>query len=1443
MPTVAESLATNLEKYGPEATNGAIQKAFGIDLKTLQSLGPDYLNLDKAGLQEHLSKVQFSKPGVFGMPGFPYEKKSEPSYVDPNFEGPPAPEGSTFEPPLPKEKSYRPLAGLAKYAGVIAGAPENLKEGIPNFLEDLAHRPAPGLEKSGVTKAYRQIRKETEENNANLDLSSPASIYDTYKKDLADVTAGIAKLLIVDPLSEVVGYTDADKSFLQHAKDKFWEGYEKTGPELAAGAVGQTAAVARHPVETFTAKPFTTALIVTPLVEGLLKSANPVVRAAAEKLTTTKAYQNIAEAIPEALAKQGKSATEANFAEATPGLYKRAKAGIDRFVSDSMESAVPRDKPIQEGLIKDPQHTEALVKGTFQHTRPNLQARSAGTAPKTLGEEFPRYRDSPQVPGNVEVLTPENPTLKYHPGVKDFVGEKNTPAWQNYLKESTRPDLDQYGRQTLLEDTLQNLVPTSREAKAGYVEVARETAEAASKVTDPAAVRAIIEKHFEIPEDPVRTYTRYDVKDDPGFTALVDNLQRNIPDSVARNSKLDPVQLRGWVVESLSEESVAALVDKKVRARVIRSLAKENPEVFRGINKAELRALDSGLERAAQSVLDPSAERAQLPTFDLGRGHKPITPADYTRHAASATGPLQRSYVWGEIGERAATKAHKETLANGLWEEAMPDTRNLVSEETDSFNPTVNDKGHPVDAPQTPLGVAEYLMGHVAEQGRLPSLIAADIPATIRAIQSNGNYLTARLDIKPESITRVVDQLRRYQKPSRGLKAVMEDHPSWQHYGPNLRVSPDLNGSVGVHLDVMAALEDTGKWGWRKVQNYIKRSLTGRSPSSGVNNLTANVVIYALSTGDVLTPLRLIKTTTDYIDFVQGGTGLHVGPLKVSRAIAPETARIFRAIQASGLIDTNLLKAEVGKIAGWKVNRALETTYNFGDTLFKLQDSVQRFKSIENDLSHLNPGEVVTLRVTNRRSARLLRTEDGWAVESAWEGKAGTPKGGQVWHNLTPEKFDRLKALTAGKRALDLYMDMGDTPNIVKRIRAAPLIGLASPFMVWAYKAMDIPGFKKGMVANTLADMPMVESTNPVIFAKNVARGIRTSFQRSLLLGAAKSQLEENPEWLRRILAYSPKGAGTTLFYAFGNNSVRYKDLNAANSFLPTDTMLRGLLLAGETIGEITGLIGDEDQRQAMESKAALMADDSVPWEFKRRAMASRTLWEMDQQGELYDLEDLFKQVGLAGSPLTDILALAGEGGKHGKQIAANRLIQTLGSAFAGGAWWKTFETVVPALQAGAEVFADRLAAKPTYEAQGRETNPLAFNLGEETDKKILRSDTWSVLSSRQLAQRPTDQAEMDYLQWFTSRMIGFGWKVAMFHHPTMGKADIFFKQMETEILGATSKKLEKRAKELFDLGGEKDAEALMTKAKIWETTVKSYVKAARAEAFKMAELTGILKE
>lgn len=337
-------------------------------------------------------------------------------------------------------------------------------------------------------------------------------------------------------------------------------------------------------------------------------------------------------------------------------------------------------------------------------------------------------------------------------------------------------------------------------------------------------------------------------------------------------------------------------------------------------------------------------------------------------------------------------------------------------------------------------------------------------------------------------------------------------------------------------------------------------------------------------------------------------------------------------------------------------------------------------------------------------------------------GSDTVPFRGTVWCPTTPSGTWLMR-----RNGAIVWTGNSDVGNWIHALRSAPGIGLVSPFLTWSYKALDIPGIKRGLVGELLLGDAQIltPSSNASVNAAQFRGAVALSARRLVMMNAMRADvLDKDDRALRSILNRVPRNAALIVLDNVTNPGfVGFKDWQASYFAEPTDALFRLGIGAYVTLSELAGgdfapqTLYQRDARGKPDFALAGLSDDE-----QRGMMWRRNLWRKNATGEVWALDDGLRLAGLSGHPLMQLVYDIRASARPGRATAVSP-----------AAVWRNFDALL--------------------------TGGL---VGDVIDVGIAADDPDSPWSSRALERGGKDyppEADDD-VRWALRKITSLGWRV-----------------------------------------------------------------------------------
>ena len=361
--------------------------------------------------------------------------------------------------------------------------------------------------------------------------------------------------------------------------------------------------------------------------------------------------------------------------------------------------------------------------------------------------------------------------------------------------------------------------------------------------------------------------------------------------------------------------------------------------------------------------------------------------------------------------------------------------------------------------------------------------------------------------------------------------------------------------------------------GLLKAHRYTKASMTTMNPATHIGNTMSNVLLVSLMTGEspFAASRRTVATTYNYLKYMEARRTNNTAIMNKMKASDPAQVRIFEVLDrhgfemqgivfnelqtfAEGMGDPKLaqrIKVEFGELgkepsgaAAAKARKAMwalprfflhpegaarktgKWLYNMEDVSFRISEFVREYSELEQAVDLLQPGKELYLETGTNRSLRIERTKDGQISMFKQKKDKETGRTKRVLEKMTKTEVQNRVAAAAMTKVNRVIFNYSDIPTWLKVMRDIPFSPLISPFITWAYKALDIPGIKRGLVSDTLFERPTFLTNDLQLQAWANRRSVARSARRSGYFAGATSEMNEQTNFLAQHGRYSKELGG-----------------------------------------------------------------------------------------------------------------------------------------------------------------------------------------------------------------------------------------------------------------------------------------------------------------------------
>ena len=402
-----------------------------------------------------------------------------------------------------------------------------------------------------------------------------------------------------------------------------------------------------------------------------------------------------------------------------------------------------------------------------------------------------------------------------------------------------------------------------------------------------------------------------------------------------------------------------------------------------------------------------------------------------------------------------------------------------------------------------------------------------------------------------------------------------------------------------------------------------KMSYVPRNAKAILNNYASNEALQMSNRVSPTSTLLRLARAWKYEQFLKG-----VGTAADSD--------LFRAIQRTGIVDSNRLAQDIGVMRGFVdmgsevpgialVNKVLQAGFEMGDQVFKLDEIMTNIKDVQGYLKALRPGKTFQLPA----GSKLLefgKTADGAiTVRNLHAVKKEAPR-----VRTGDGLLDAVAEVSADSPRRKV-IDYTRIPGGLQRLKSGPFRGMGSGFATWMAGAIDIPFIKKGLFHASMADPLNMITNDPGILRMLRQRDVAIATKRALLAGVAGSSEQTDPfaQKLGSIFNYGASESRPTVSRMISQDTAASFDLRGVDYLGPTKLITR----VGVSMGlALASALETGDLRTARNLVEHMKKDGADP---KLWSAYTRALYR-DASGQIGSVSDVLDLVALSGSTILD---------------------------------------------------------------------------------------------------------------------------------------------------------------------------------------------------------------
>ena len=219
----------------------------------------------------------------------------------------------------------------------------------------------------------------------------------------------------------------------------------------------------------------------------------------------------------------------------------------------------------------------------------------------------------------------------------------------------------------------------------------------------------------------------------------------------------------------------------------------------------------------------------------------------------------------------------------------------------------------------------------------------------------------------------------------------------------------------------------------------------------------------------------------------------------------------FSRKKARSVLD--VIKEKSGKAASIfeeKVYGPMQAAYGGVDQIAKWEQAKYAFKYFDDMYNKMADGETITYRVNPEGLEVTVRKgKDGKIYLE--EGKKSVV--------ITDGQLADIQARASAADANSVLWDYNKLPNVVKINKILGRVGISIPYFTFLWKAIDIPGYKKGLGEAMMSGVPYTRTSDPALRSAHRGRILRNGAKINAINVFARDRLSEIPEDILKEIA------------------------------------------------------------------------------------------------------------------------------------------------------------------------------------------------------------------------------------------------------------------------------------------------------------------------------------
>lgn len=574
---------------------------------------------------------------------------------------------------------------------------------------------------------------------------------------------------------------------------------------------------------------------------------------------------------------------------------------------------------------------------------------------------------------------------------------------------------------------------------------------------------------------------------------------------------------------------------------------------------------------------------------------------------------------------------------------------------------------------------AKEVARRVLKEGEVqPMLMPFNAQNVADALRKNVATWSADLGVPEAAVLKLADKLGKYENAGKvgGLndtfssyyKGVFHNTAPTPEFA-NVAVNPGARSSLQSHFAMLQATDTLGAAPSmiREISQRMKAGAVAMNLRSLFHNNVSNAVGQAIRLGDPTIMLKMPDRLRTWKSVYDGNTA----------GMDPATVLKYKSLQNENIINGNQLNRDIGKSrlmetlekgspgkaqALRAVGTAVETGptlvrkageavelipraqdalarlyTDFGDTPFRIEESVRVYDDAMSKVKKLQPGEWIDLPVGRERYVRVENTGTQLQLKEMTGARAKT-----MDVDLESPQLAKVLARTANVAQESVFFDYSRLGNYGKTLRGGPAAILSGIFS-WFFKAADVPLFKRGLVTEMMSQPYQYRTNSPAIKAQQGSAAAQRAMRRGMMQTAANAMLgdERQLDALARAYGYNKTTASAIFDAAAGLMpavtlnplNVLYRNIEPLLLTGPTQTVVGGLeaLVDRAVYGDIYDK--PEVLTQVLDVDLSKLSGDEL-----RRAMMVQNHVRRVLRGEQFNPKQFMTIIGLSGGPLLGTL-------------------------------------------------------------------------------------------------------------------------------------------------------------------------------------------------------------